>query len=218
MYLRWFDWITAEQSRYDLICCTGDMMLLSHDDLGPEPPDPSEQAVFIARWLAELTVPVALCSGNHELGEYLDIWQAQDPSRIVADDETRVVGRAVVTCTPFDFGAPVTEKTTDALIEGRALADETGKPWLLLHHEPPHETGWEDETRGLLARHAPDFYLCGHIHDWPARKGWATKMGRSWVLNPGVGKREIPDHIVVDTANGILTWNGESVASLDYRD
>lgn len=183
------------------------MSLLDRSEFGEPLLDPPEQAAYIARWLADLPVPVALCSGNHEVDEYVDIWKTQNPTNITIDLETRVIGEAVVTCLPFIFGFTTPESTIDGWLEGKATAEGIDQWWLVLHHEPPVEGRRTDSPSQLLGQYQPDIYLCGHIHDWPSQHSFAVRNRGVIVLNPGVGEDlKTPNHIVIDTTALIATW------------
>ena len=207
MVIPWFEWVTAHASEFDLICVTGDLMSLQGSADADPLPDPPAQAAFIARWLGALPTPVAICSGNHDLDEYLDIWKCQNPGNITIDLETRIVGEVVVTCLPFIFGFSTPESTVDAWIEGRNTADLDNLWWLILHHEPPGDLSKAVSVSQLMSDYRPDLFLCGHLHDLPRKKSFSFLHRWVVVLNPGVGADPlIPDRIVIDTQKKLATW------------
>ena len=60
----WFEWVLRVADRYDLVCIAGDLLDMFH----PEGVVP--QLIYVYEWMQMLLktqIPVALCSGNHDL-------------------------------------------------------------------------------------------------------------------------------------------------------
>jgi len=64
--LEWFEWILKHQKTFDLICITGDFLDTSLNI----PID--EQITFVSHWLNKFSTKVIVCSGNHDLDEFVD--------------------------------------------------------------------------------------------------------------------------------------------------
>ena len=59
---------------------------------------------------------------------------------------------------------------------------------------------------------APDFVFSGHIHNSPFRQGgaWATRLGKTWVFNPGKQLGAPPAHIVLDLEKRSAHWASQA--------
>src|ERR1700722_9884550 len=151
----WFEWVLHVAGRYDMICIAGDLLDMFHAD-GVVP-----QLIYAYEWmqmLMKLQVPVALCSGNHDLpgnqpilvpgvsirkdklpilGEFAKHrrWlHALKMNHLVAVDDDSKIFRSrtgeslTVVCLPYAADGHV-----DPL-------DPAARPCLILHHEPPTQT------------------------------------------------------------------------------
>src|ERR1700686_3358725 len=72
-----------------------------------------------------------------------------------------------------------------------SIRRQTGKPWMVLHHVPPKRgpivSGEESEASDLLLTYRPDYFVCGHDHEFPYVSGqsWRQNVGEVGVLVPG---------------------------------
>jgi Calcineurin-like phosphoesterase len=229
----WFEWLLRVAERYDLVCIAGDLLDMSH----PEGAVP--QLIYVYEWMQMLTklqVPIAICSGNHDLpgnrpilfpgvsirkdklpilGDFAkhQRWlHALKMNHLVAvDDDSKIVrtrsGEAItVICLPYAADGHV-----------RPVKPAT-HPCLILHHEPPAQTliagpkGGSREFELFVARQQPTWTLSGHVHFTPgAENHFAQRIGRSLCFNC----RQLPhakflppepNFIALDTKTGVASW------------
>ena len=186
----WFEWVLHVASRYDMICIAGDLLDMFHAD-GVVP-----QLIYTYEWmqmLMKLQVPVALCSGNHDLpgnqpilapgvsirkdklpilGEFAKhgSWlHALKMNHLVAVDDdskifrTRAEEALTIVCLPYAADGRV-----------RPLSP-AAHPCLILHHEPPAQTlvaapkAGSREFALIVARQQPTWSFSGHdiLHKAP---------------------------------------------------
>jgi hypothetical protein len=86
---------------------------------------------------------------------------------------------------------------------------------VILRHIPPEAgvSGEESEAAELLAAYRPDYFVSGHDHAFPYTSGqsWNQKLAESRLLVPGqLLSAPIPNHIMLDTESGELTWHTTS--------
>jgi hypothetical protein len=229
----WFEWLLRVANRYDLICIAGDLLDIYHPD-GLVP-----QLIYVYEWMQMLTklqIPVALCSGNHDLpgnqpilipgvsirkdklpilGEFAKHrhWlHALKMSHLVAvDDDSKIVrarsAEAInVVCLPYAADGHVRPLSPDAL------------PRIILHHEPPAQTLVSEPKTGsrefalVIARQQPTWTLSGHVHYTEGIENhFAQRIGRSWCFNcrqipPAANLPPQPNFIVLDTKNREASW------------
>ena len=55
----------------DVLCLTGDYL---DDRIG----DRDQQIKWVRKWVSDITVPVVMCSGNHDLDELADLEQSEE--------------------------------------------------------------------------------------------------------------------------------------------
>jgi hypothetical protein len=229
----WFDWLLRVAEQYDLVCIAGDLLDMYH----PEGVVP--QLIYIYEWMQMLTklqIPVALCSGNHDLpgnhpillpgtsirkdklailGEYAkhNRWlRALKMNHSVAvDDDSKIIrGKAresiAVVCVPYSADG--------CMFPVQAAAD----PCLILHHEPPADASVAAPKNGnrefalLIARQQPAWTLSGHVHFTEGSKNnFSCRIGQTWCFScRQVPPKELPppapNYIVLDTTNREATW------------
>jgi len=226
-----FDWVLNAAPSYDLVLIAGDLLDISSFV------DPETQIVVVLKYLKRLRAltKVIVCSGNHDLdglgndGEKHALWMsAVKRLAIPADGETTFVEGVMLTvCAWWD--GPLTQKAI-----GRQFADALkyrDGMWIWVYHAPPNNSpiAWSDDGRrhygdaalnGWIAEYAPDFVICGHVHDAPfARQGsWADRIGPTWVFNAGRQIGEVPTSIVIDTEAREAAWfslEGSELVKLD---
>ena len=157
----WLDWLSLR--KVDLVVIAGDLLdAFSPDGLLP-------QMLALSAWSKDFTLPLAVCSGNHDgnsrgfafdYNETLHLSASQkmeaaelvqanrwmdvlERPGVVVDARSEILttpaGQIVVTTIPFDF----CERPLD-IVElwktGATLRKEFRVPWLVLHHEPPADT------------------------------------------------------------------------------
>ena len=224
------DWLAGQAAGYDALILAGD-----HLDVVGMAELPAQIALFTALFarLAERTVVIAN-SGNHDLdarrdhGEKAATWlDAVDP-RVATDGRSVRIGDDLVSvCTWWE--GPVTRREMEEQLERDAQDRDGAGTWIWVHHSPPDAspTSWsgqrhygDDVLNGLIAEHAPDVVLTGHVHEAPFRPdgSWHDRVGGTLVLNAGRQAGPIPAHLVVDTAERTATWwtsQGEESVALD---
>jgi Calcineurin-like phosphoesterase len=229
----WFEWLLRVADRYDLICIAGDLLDMFHPD-GVVP-----QLIYVYEWMQMLTksqVPVALCSGNHDLpgnhpilvpgvsirkdklpilGEFAKHrrWlHALKMNHLVAvDDDSKIIRTRTdealtVVCLPYAADGHV-----------RPL-DPAGRPCLILHHEPPAQTLVAEPKAGsrefalVVARQQPTWTLSGHVHFAEGVENhFSQRIGRSWCFNcrqipPAAPRPAEPNFILLDTKTREASW------------
>lgn len=211
------DWLVKVAPRYDLVVMAGD-----HLDIASSVPLDA-QTVVVLRYLELLKDAgrIVVSSGNHDLtgvdaqGEKAALWL--DDARaagVPSDGMSLVLGDTLVTICPW-WDGPLGR---DA-VEAQLAADAARRParWLWVYHWPPSGsptcwTGRRDygdaDLGGWIARFAPDFVLCGHVHQPPFRHdgAWADRIGPTWVFNPGRQIGPVPAHVELDLAAGAASW------------
>jgi len=229
----WFEWLLRVADRYDLICIAGDLLDMFH----PEGVVP--QLIYVYEWmqmLVKVQVPIALCSGNHDLpgnhpilvpgvsirkdklpilGEFAKHkrWlHALKMNHLVAVDDDSKIFRTrsdeaiTVVCLPYAADGHVHP------------LDPAGHPCLILHHEPPAQTLIAEPNNGsrefalLVARQQPAWTMSGHVHFAAGGENhFAQQIGRSWCFNgrqlpPSPVLPAEPNFIVLDTKANAASW------------
>ena len=216
----WFQWLIDQSPKYDLVCIAGDFLDIFH----PEPRESQARAVStLVRELAQRT-RVAVCSGNHDdAGRLITAdrapvyeWFARlgDNPKITTDGSTQVIDNLIVTALPYHSSRP--EKAI-WLDRGRSIRMQRGGQWLVLHHVPPsvgpNDSGEEREAAGILAAYQPDYFLAGHIHQFPYLGGNAPvkRIDRTTLIVPGqLLSAPFPSHVMLDTQAGLILWQAAS--------
>jgi Icc-related predicted phosphoesterase len=235
--LDWYQWAAAQ--RAGLTAIAGDL-LDGFQAYGLLP-----QITALKKWADAFPGPLAVSSGNHDgnieagaLSGELAItadreaalallasenWMdALERPGVVTDRRSQILdtaaGMTVITTTPY-FPGPQGPRFCDRLWEeGKRLRTATGRPWLVLHHEPPADTmvGGRTGDPSLfyqIQEYQPDFVLSGHIHGQPYAGSFADRLGKTWCFNPGFPvlaraiRTRVPNHIILDLAAGTATWH-----------
>jgi Icc-related predicted phosphoesterase len=200
----WYEWLTGEASHYDLVAIAGDLI----DAFGI---DEQGQVDWLrGTWLPKFRqqgVPLAVCSGNHDLAAkawLIDLNTLQD---MVGDGVTRLLTLrsgtklVITTCPSNQWGDP--PPLIAPWEEGTRLRDQEQCPWLVLHHEPPRELAPRKFDSSLwlkwqLGRFHPDFVACGHFHI-TGNLPFAAKVGTTSCFQAGQHpKAPRPYHIILD--------------------
>ena len=229
----WFEWLLRVADRYDLICVAGDLLDMFHSD-GVVP-----QLIYVYEWMQAMTklqIPIALCSGNHDLpgnqpilvpgvsirkdklpilGEFAKHrrWlHALKMNHLVAVDDDSKIFRSrtgeslTVVCLPYAADGHV-----DPL-------DPAARPCLILHHEPPAQTLIAEPKSGsrefglAVARQQPTWTMSGHVHfTLGAENDFCQRIGNSWCFNcrqtpPAALLPPEPNYIALDTKNREGSW------------
>jgi hypothetical protein len=229
----WFDWLLDVADRYDLVCIAGDLLDMSHPD-GVVP-----QLIYVYEWmqmLIKLQIPIALCSGNHDLpgnqpmllpgvsirkdklpilgafAKHHSWLHALKMNHLVAVDDdskiirTRAEESITVVCLPYAADGHV------------GPLDPAAQPCLILHHEPPAQTLIAEPKNGsrefalVIARQQPAWTLSGHVHGTEgADNHFCQRIGRTWCFNcrqtpPSAILPPEPNFIMLDTKNREATW------------
>ena len=211
------DWLMRAAPGYDLVIIAGDLLdLAGHVDI-------DTQIVVVGKYLARLAglVPVIACSGNHDLdatdtaGERYAAWllDAREDGVYVDGDHVPVASGLASVCAYWD--GPQGRDRLDGFLAASRPPD--GTMWLWVHHMPPEraKVSWTGHVHAgdahldeLIARHAPDLVLSGHVHGAPFRAGgsWIDRIGRTWVFNPGRQLGALPTFIELELADGAVAW------------
>jgi Icc-related predicted phosphoesterase len=218
--LPWFQWLIDQAPRYDLICIAGDFLDIFNVESRE---NQARVASVLVRELGRIT-RVAVCSGNHDIAgrqvtmdrapiyEWF-VWLGDNP-KIITDGVTRLVEDLVVTTIPYHLSR--SEKSI-WLDRGRSIRKQRGGQWLVLHHVPPgvglNVSGEEREAAEILTTYEPNYFLSGHIHQFPYLNGNGAvqKIGQSTLLVPGqLLSASHPSTIALDTKTGEALWHAAS--------
>lgn len=218
--LKQFDWLCGAAAGFDMLVIAGDLL-----DLGGHA-DIDTQTVVVTKYLQKLSaiVPVAVCSGNHDLdaqsnaGERIADWLLHlHLDRVSVDHQSITTPDAHFSvCSWWD--GPESQRDV-----AEFLASESTKmkrPWIWIYHAPPEgaKTSWSGKAfvgdaflSELIRTHKPDLVLGGHIHASPFRREgrWIDRLQDTWVFNPGRQPSAIPSTIVLDLTEQKATWESE---------
>lgn len=223
-----FDWLVSVAGRYDLLIIAGDLLD------GSSFVTTSAQMVVVLKYLERLRamVPLVVCSGNHDLnhaystGERYARWVPYARGQGAhADNETFAIGETSITICPWWDGDIARRAIARQLAEAAA---NRGRNWFWVYHAPPAEAAvsWSGtrhygdvELAGWIAQYQPQLVFSGHVHEAPFASGgsWASRLGQTWIFNPGRQVGEVPTHIVVDTELRQAAWfSFEGAGTLDW--
>ena len=207
----WFDWVAGHAPDFDAVCIAGDLL----DMFRTDQTSLRTQATWVRDWIRAYSGPLFVCTGNHDwwderggvdndaFGGWLDKMQS---TTVTVDGHWATCAGYQIYCQPY--GAPVF--WPEACV---------GK-WILLQHVPPAlaatavgaggdvRNGCADLAGTLTAAQRPPWIvLSGHLHK---PKSWRGSCGPAWSLNPTFdGDASYPNHIIIDTDAGTLTWVSE---------
>lgn len=221
-----YDWLLQVAPEVDAIVLAGDLCDVA------SPVDVSTQSLAIGvvlEAIAEKTLLVT-CSGNHDLdtrdddGEKTSRWLGRVGGGVVTDGGTHVAADGTTFTSLGWWDGPVARARLDDQLEGAAASRGSG-PWIWAYHSPP--TGplsWtgsrhfgDPAVEAWVERYAPTAVLSGHIHQAPFTTDgdWVTRVGPTWVFNPGQQPGPVPAHVELDLAAGTASWR--SYAGVDDR-
>ena len=180
-------WLADNQQIADIVCLTGDFL----DTRYNAPVALSEQVEFFLTWFTLFSVPLLVCSGNHDVVFAQGRWLNTDNLNGVYGDGSNVIVEGI------RFGCVPYENNPDAFADCQVL----------LHHEPPFgsKTAQQNgvdygsralqhalKSRSLSAR----YILCGHVHS-PAKR--AVRKGACTIVNAGgIHSNDQPSYAVVE--------------------
>lgn len=212
-----FDWLLKTAPRYDLVIIAGDLLD------GASFVTASAQMVVVLKYLERLRelAPLLVCSGNHDLnhaystGERYARWVPYARSATAhADNDTLDIDGVTFTICPW-WDGDIAKAAIGRQFE--AAAAKRADKWIWVYHAPPaeaavawsgHRSYGDVELAAWIARYQPDLVFGGHVHEAPFVRGgsWASRVGRTWVFNPGKQIGDVPTHIVVDTERNAAAW------------
>lgn len=223
-------WLLDEAPAHDALLVAGDLLdIFSNATF-------EDQTSGALRWKNAILTSgraFAWCSGNHDFfhGDHTPMtaaspdWMHQDATRqdALTDGQSRLLetaaGPLAVTTIPYPIGndrLQVDGQSTtyldfvkSLLHAGRKVKDESGAPWIILHHEPPADTPLAVRyaspeaafSRRLIEAAEPDFSLHGHIHQAPTTPdgSWICRIGPTVCFNAGQSvPGEPPQTILLD--------------------
>lgn len=212
-----FDWVVAQAPDYDLVIIAGDLLDIGgHLDL-------DSQITVVVKYLRTISTRTRLvvCSGNHDgdeknaSEEYIARWlQRVRAAGLVVDGAGIDLNGVRLSVCPW-WDGPATRETMRAFL--RTEHARAPKPWLWVHHAPPDGVGvsWTGKAHAgdaflveTINELTPDFVFSGHIHNSPFRSGggWAARIGRTWVFNPGKQLGAPPTYIELDLGKNSARW------------
>ncbi len=224
-----FEWLVGRASRYDVIVIAGDLLDLA------SPVDLDTQIIVVSKYLDRIREQALLvvCSGNHDgdvpMGgrDFVAQWLIDLQGRNSAvDGETVFAGEDKFTVCPW-WESDESKADMIAMLRIEADAKRPWRHWFWVHHAPPAEcavsfTGkalaGDPVIRGLIEVLQPNLVLCGHIHNAPfyADGGWASRVGRTWIFNPGRQIGAIPAFVRVDLETMVAEYR--SLEVVERRD
>jgi Icc-related predicted phosphoesterase len=223
-----FDWLVQMAPRYDLVIIAGDLLD------GGSFVTPSAQMVVVLKYLERLRglTRLMVCSGNHDLnhvysnGEKYARWVPYVRSAAAhADNDTIEVDGVSFSICPWWDGSIAKNAIGRQLKDGAA---RRGERWFWVYHAPPAgvPVSWsgsrsygDAELSAWIAEYQPELVFGGHVHEAPFARGgsWASRLGKTWVFNPGKQTGDVPTHIAVDTEVRKAAWfSFEGAGTLDF--
>jgi Icc-related predicted phosphoesterase len=210
LHLRWFDWVKANATAYDLLVIAGDLQDL-FANLSAQ-----TQALQCSEWLSTLSTPTVICSGNHDIWEnphmpsellsFKSDWLQRlgGKSSIIAADGQSVEFHGVEIASVGWLQQPVWPRSTDIVVAHAPPAAS----WCASEEFGSRDLG-DSDLRAAINQHPTALLvLSGHVHE--PRRRWSRMQGNgSLVLVPGCDlTAEQPWHWTIDTIQGRATWHG----------
>lgn len=198
----WFDWLADQAAGFDLVCLTGD-----HLDAFQTGRIKQQRQMVETVW-RRITVPLALCSGNHDSFD-----GPPAPPSLIRAAWLQKSRRQGVWADGDSFEL---QGRHFRCIGWNALLPARGGQEIWLFHAPPWGTpvsagrdgddfGDQNMAEQCKAGLGPGLVLSGHQHN-PRR--WACRLGRTWCFNPGYAHdASVPNHIVIDTSARVATFH-----------
>jgi Icc-related predicted phosphoesterase len=215
--LRKLDWLLDAGSDHDVVAVAGDLLNIA----SPVPLD--AQITVVVEYLTRLAdrTTVVACSGNHDLdhrtgaGEKATRWIAEVRGAVTDGQSLTVDGWRLTSCAWWE--GPATLAELERVLTAAAPSSDR---WLWVWHGPPEgPLAWtgsrhhgDPELPRLVAQHAPDVVLCGHIHQAPFAEGgsWSQSQGSTWLFNAGHQLGPVPAHVQLDLDRGTARWTSLS--------
>ncbi len=223
-----FEWLVARAARYDAIVIAGDLLDLA------SPVDLDTQIIVVSKYLDRIREETVLivCSGNHDGdvpmggGDFAAQWLV-DLSRgnLVVDGQTAWLGEDKVTVCPW-WESEESKARMVAMLRAES-SERLAKRWMWVHHAPPngYSVAWTGKEfagdwilSGLIEVLQPSLVFCGHIHNAPfyADGSWVSRVGRTWVLNPGRQIGPIPAFVRLDLETMVAEYRSlETVETMN---
>ncbi len=214
-----FEWLARRASGQDVVVIAGDLLDLS------SPVDLDAQILVVSRYLEQIAEEaiVVVGSGNHDgdvpmgRGDFAAEWllDLQNP-RIAVDGRTIRIGEDKWTACPWwesdDSKAAMVE-----MLRAEASGPRDWRRWAWVHHAPPAGCGvsWTGQmdagdtvVRELIEDLQPDVVFSGHIHNAPfyADGSWVSRVGRSWIFNPGRQIGPVPAAVFFDSGTMVAEY------------
>jgi Icc-related predicted phosphoesterase len=227
--LRQIDWVQDHLNEADLLIIAGDMLdIVSTVDL-------EIQAVVIQKYLERFSANkmVIASSGNHDVinrtdgNERFALWlKEMSRPNLCADLDTLEDEEVIITVCPWWEGDDFRERT-QMLLELDAA--KVTKHWFWVHHNPPDQTpvSWTGKKyagdRTLvewIRTYQPDLVFSGHVHNAPfvGEGSWRSRIGKTWIFNPGKQIGSEPTHIRIDWEARTAAWHSiEGVERVDLN-
>jgi len=186
---KWFEWITKQQSEYDICCISGDFLDSSKETLL------QDQIQWVSDWIRNFEKPLFTCSGNHdiELLGHEDWLKNIESTTHYTDNAIKTIDGVTIGCCPY------------LMVDGYSEFDKCD---VLLNHVPPSKTKtafhrvqksyWGDRMFYDVLKHkivSPKAVLCGHVHQ---PLSTTDKINDTVVYNPGMNKKsEVPNYCFI---------------------
>ena len=219
----YFDWILQQIDTIDVLCLTGDLIGIEHNN--SDFVEKKEQILWVSQWLSQISKPTFLCSGNHD-----------EENKLLNDDELLKFDSSIDDmCSDWDLEnndlathyepdfwmnnikndlvfsdhsiRTIQNTTFGCAPYGEENLSKFYKCDVLLHHEPPDKTKTCEQQNGVMCGCfdlylalkkeliSPSYVLCGHVHKPKATK---SLINKSIILNPGSDFRHtIPKHNII---------------------
>lgn len=206
LHLRWFDWVSAHATAYDLLVIAGDLQD-AFSELSAQ-----SQAAHCTKWLLQLPTPTIVCSGNH------DVWgnprsmaqpgfnagwlqNLEGRGNIIATDGQSVELRGLQISVVGWLHQPKWPRSTDIVVAH-------APPAACYCASEPHGSRdlGDSDLRMEMRRHPTALLaLCGHVHE-PRRRWSRIREKGSLILVPGCDlTADQPWHWEIDTVAGVAT-------------
>ncbi len=183
---KWFEWISTQQSNYDVFCITGDFLDDSKDEIL------SEQITWVSNWMKNFKKPLFVCSGNHDIEEFDNEDWLNKISTVYADNSIKIINGIKFGCIPFI--APEFYEFDECDIILYHLSPSKLKT--SIHKDTLKDWGDSELKRlvnnGLIS---PKYILCGHLHQ---PQSTSDILKNTIIYNPGIDEsKDVPLYIEI---------------------
>jgi len=217
-------WVIDHASKFDLVVLPGDFV--NGYDKRDLPIVLGEVEEFFKK-LEKVGVPVLFCSGNHDDGikrisNPLQSWTdgLKKPNKIWGNGDMGTLtinGRDILFSCHQDNEfrkAPVTKKLIEDFEKAHQLAQVTGLPWIVVHHNPPDQClvskgdmGGSLILRKMIEKLHPDYVFSGHLHQSPLAGDCVDTISNTVCFNAGFrSKSESPNRLELDLGSRTGNW------------